>query len=285
MKTSTGLFTGLVVLGLLCLSGIAAAEDNVSVTDTSGTVLADDIQPYNGPIGADSPLYGLKLAFEDMDESFTANETERVDKEMDHARLRLSEVRRSLDLNQSESAQQALNNYWLKMNLTNSTISQWRSNATGLLHAQEMIVRHQLVLEHLLENHPNNTGLQRAYNNSLLLEERFSEKTAIRFNRTMERNNQTILKAIHLEQKAQERHGKPAETLEPNATSTRPAFNETAEKLNGQDRNKDKHDIPVTNTTLTRPSPAVTLTRTQENQAAGNSGKEDNNGKGNSRNK
>ena len=148
------------------------------------TVLTDDIQPYNGPIGADSPLYGLKLALEDMDESFTANETERVDKQMNHARLRLSEVRRSLDLNQSDSAEQALNNYWLKMNLTNATITRWNSNATGLLHAQEMIVKHQFVLEHLLETHPNNTGLQRAYNNSLRLEEKFGEKTVVKFNRT-----------------------------------------------------------------------------------------------------
>ncbi|HSQ93964.1 MAG TPA: DUF5667 domain-containing protein, partial [Methanoregula sp.] len=104
MKTMTGLCTALLVLGLLCLSGIAAAD----------TVVTDDVEPYNGPIGADSPLYGLKIALEDIDESFTANETERVDKQMEHARLRLSEVRRSLELNQSDSAEVALNNYWLK---------------------------------------------------------------------------------------------------------------------------------------------------------------------------
>jgi hypothetical protein len=281
MKTITGLFTGLVVLGLLCLSGIAAAEDTAA--DTAGTLLTDDIQPYNGPIGADSPLYGLKIALEDMDESFTANETERVNKEMDHARLRLSEVRRSLELNQSESAQQALNNYWLKMNLTNSTISRWGSNATGLLHAQEMIVKHQFVLEHLLESHPNNTGLMRAYNNSLLLEDRFSEKTAIKFNRTMEKNNQTILKAIRLEQKEQERHGKVAETIEPNETRVQPSVSETLEKLTGKDKNK--HDTQVTTTTTSQPSPQVTASQKQDTFGPGNSDKADNNGKGNPHNK
>ena len=101
-------------IAVICLAGTAAAQD-----DTSGTVLTDDIRPYDGPIGADSPLYGLKLALENMDESFTANETERVAKQMEHARLRLSEVRRSLELNQSDSVQQALDNYWLKMDLTN----------------------------------------------------------------------------------------------------------------------------------------------------------------------
>jgi hypothetical protein len=207
MKTITGIIAGLVLLSLLCLCSMASAQE-----DNPGTVLSDDIQPYNGPIAADSPLYGLKLALEDMDESFTANETERVDKQINHARLRLSEVRRALDLNQSDSAQQALNNYWLKMNLTNVTISKWSSNATSLLHAQEMTAKHQFVLEHLLETHPNNTGLMRAYNNSLRLEERFAEKTAVKYQRTIEKNNQTILKAIGLEEKEHNRTGWPDAT-------------------------------------------------------------------------
>ncbi len=217
MKTITGIYTALLVLGLLCLSGIAAAQQDDNTTDT---VLTDDIQPYNGPIGADSPLYGLKLALEDMDESFTANETERVNKQMGHARLRLSEVRRSLELNQSDSAEQALNNYGMKMNLTNATLTRWGSNATGLLHAEEMIVKHQFVLEHLLANHPNNTGLQRAYNNSLALENKFAEKTAVMFQRTLGKDNKTILHAIRLEQKENNRKGWPDANATVNTAQT-----------------------------------------------------------------
>jgi len=41
------------LFALLCLVGSVAAEE-------SGTVLTDDIEPYNGPIGADSPLYELR---------------------------------------------------------------------------------------------------------------------------------------------------------------------------------------------------------------------------------
>jgi hypothetical protein len=285
MKISTGIFTGLVVLGLLCLSGIAAAQ--ATAADTSGTVITDDIQPYNGPIGVDNPLYGLKLAFENMDESFTTNQTERVEKQVEHGRLRIAEVKEELALNQTDLAQHALDLYWQKMNLTETTIAQFQSNTTGLFHAQEEIAKHQYVLEQLLLSHPNNTGLQRAYNNSLDLEEKFAEKTAFRFNRTMERDNRTILRAFHFGQNEPDNHGRPFETLEPNETRTQPAFNETPEKLNGQDRNKDKHDIPVTNPTLTWPSPEVTPSRTQENQAAGNQqhGNADNNGKGNPHNK
>jgi hypothetical protein len=245
MKTLTGIFIALVLFGLLSLCSIAAAQE-----DTSGTVMTDDIQPYDGPLGPGSPLYGLKLALEDVDESFTPNETERVDKQMNHARLRLSEVRRSLELNQSDSAEQALDNYWMKMNLTNATITGWGSNRTGLLHAQEQIVKHQFVLEHLLETHPNSTGLQRAYNNSVRLEEKFGEKTMVKFNRAMERNNQTILKAIYLEQKEQDRHGWTGMNVTVNQTQVQPDGTPSARHQNGENRDKKSgNENPVTTVT------------------------------------
>jgi hypothetical protein len=206
MKVITGIFAGLLVLGLLCLSGSAAGQEDAG-PNTSGSI--GDIGPYNGPVGPDSPLYWAKIFIENLDESFTANETERVEKEMNHAQLRLSEVRRALDLNQTASAEQALNNYRLKMDLVNATLSRWSSDATGLLHAGEMIVRYQVVLEDLLAEHPDNTGLLRAYNNSLRLEERFTEKTRVQFQRTAERDNRTILKAIRLEQRELDRTGLP----------------------------------------------------------------------------
>jgi len=296
MKSIRGIITILVLFGLCSLCSIATAQEEIS-----GTVLTDDIAPYNGPIGAESPLYGLKLALEDMDESFTANETERVDKQVNHARLRLSEVRRSLELNESDSAELALNNYWMKMNLTNITISQWGSNATGLLHAQEMIVKHQFVLEHLLETYPDNTGLQRAYNNSLRLEERFGEKTMIRFNRTMEKNNQTILKAIRLELKDQNRtgwpdvttqptanetqqqteqeknqNGKPAETmLQQQGTPAQPTVTGTQVQQTEEEKNRNKNPQSATQV-------PVTTQQQTENQQGGNN---DDKGKGSSRNK
>ena len=269
------IFGTVVVLAIavICLAGMAAAQD-----DAPETVLTDDIRPYDGPIGADSPLYGLKLALENMDESFTANETERVAKQMEHARLRLSEVRRSLALNQSDSVQQALDNYWLKMDLTNMTLARWSTNATGLLHAQEQIVRHQFVLEHLLETHPNNTGLQRAYNNSLRLEERFGEKTMIRFNRTVEKNNQTIIKAIRLETKKYDRKGWPETTTTVTAV-------QTDDKQKGWEKDKGKN-AGTANPLTTSPTQAPATDQQQGNQQDNNGkGKSGNKGNGNSRNK
>lgn len=263
IKILYGTIVALFIASVVLVGAVTAEED------TSGSVLTDDIQPYSGPIGPDSPLYRLKLALEDMDESFTANETERVDKQMNHARLRLSEVRRSLDLNQSDSAQEALNNYWLKMNLTNATIAMWRSNATGLLHAEEMIVKHQFVLENLLERHPNNTGLQRAYNNSLRLEERFTEKTAIRFNRTMEKNNQTILKAIRLEQKEYNRKGWPDATVTVTASGAE-------EQQMGQKKDKGWKNSDTVTTAATQ-APAGTQTQDDRGRGKG----QDDRGNGN----
>jgi hypothetical protein len=254
---------------------MAAAQEATTVSDTTGTVLTDDIQPYDGPIGAGSPLYGLKIAFEDMDESFTSNQTERVDKQMSHARLRIAEVRRALELNQSDSAQEALDNYWQKMNLTQFTLSMFRSNTTGLLHAQEQITRHQFVLEKLLLSHPNNTGLWRAYNNSLRLEEKFSEKTAIKFNRTMEKNNQTIIKAIRLELKEMERHGN---TTQPDHTREQ----QIEREKNGNHNAGSQNTTQVT----TRPTRSVTekpqQDRPSDTKQNGNSGNKDNKGKINS---
>ena len=207
MKNRSIFFAGLMVIAILCMAGITTAEENVTVTETTVTALQDtpgiggpdDISPYDGPIGADSPLYGLKLALEDLDESFTTNESERVDKQMNHARLRLSEVRRELAENRTDSAQKALDQYWQKVNITQMSLAYFGSNQTSLVHAQEMHEKHQMVLEDLMLTHPNNTGLARAYNNSLKLEEKFEEKTQVRFEKIMEKNNQTIFKAYRIE--------------------------------------------------------------------------------------
>jgi len=202
MIKKSGWITGIFVLALLCMTGtVAALEDT---TGSNGTVIAEDIGAYTGSIGPGSPLYGLKIAFEDLDESFTTNETERFNKQMTTARLRLSEAYRELQLNNSADADRALDLYGQKTNITRLRLQTYAdSNATGLLHAQEMAAKHQLVLAGLLERHPNNTGLMRAYNNSLTLEEKFEEKTMTRFERVMQKNNATIMKAVRLDVREQ----------------------------------------------------------------------------------
>ena len=308
MKNHSRILTNLVVLALLCMVGIAAAQaDTVTDTattsimetlaatssDTQGVTLIDDIEPYDGPIGADSPLYGLKIALEDLDESFTTNQSERMNKQLIHARLRIAEVRRELGLNRTGSAQRALELYWQKINLTETTLTLPGLNTTGLLHAQEQVTRHQLVLMNLVLSHPNNTGLMRAYNNSLALEQKFEQKTQMRFDRITEKNNRTIVKGVRLEINEQAHAGRGDGTQNETEVRTR-----AGEKIQTRDTTAPgttttqptpAHTQVTAQTTQDKTTPEVTATQQQGQSSSGNRGNgNDNasdNGKGNSRNK
>jgi hypothetical protein len=179
---------------------------------------------------------------EDLDETFTFNDTQRVEKRLDHAQLRIAEVRRELDLNRTTTAERALEQYRQKLNLTEGSLTPFGSNATGLLHAQEMITRHQTVLASLVILYPNNTGLSRAYNNSLFLEQKFGEKTEMRFTRFIEKNNKTVFRAVKLEIRKQDR------ALNDNTT-----VSETMEQNRDKIREKiqDLKDVMPVNRTIT----------------------------------
>ncbi|MDD5144108.1 DUF5667 domain-containing protein [Methanoregula sp.] len=163
---------------------------------------ADTIQPYTGGIGPDNSLYGLKLAFEDLDESFTFNQSERLQKQIRHADLRLAELKRELSENKTDTADIALEHYRLKINQTDNILESVPVNGTGpapeidetgLLNAREMIAKHQRVLGDLIQSHPNTTGLERAYNNSVRLEQKFENKIQnIRTVQQQARKNQSI---------------------------------------------------------------------------------------------
>jgi hypothetical protein len=149
-----------------------------------------------------------------------------------------------LELNKTGYAEQALEQYWQKLNLTEVSLTRFGQDATGLLHAQEMITRHQTVLANLLFLYPNSTGLARGYNNSLVLERKFGEKTQMRFDRYTEKNNKTILKAVRLETRKQNHAGEDNTIAVETVT---PGRNETGERI----RDK-KNDIPF-NITVTIP--------------------------------
>jgi hypothetical protein len=219
---------GLVALGLLCAIGTAAADNT---TSTQGMQYVNNIQPYNGPIGADSSLYGLKIAFENLDEAFTFNQSERLEKEIDHSDLRLAELESALAANRTDAANQALDQYWQKLNQTESTLDLFNGtgsppmfngtynrtyNRTGsmpapngnepmptpidpsLTYAQEMILNHQAILQNFLLSHPDIPGLARAYDTSRDLEQKFELKTQTRFERVQDADNRIWLRAEHL---------------------------------------------------------------------------------------
>lgn len=191
MRRISNLLITLVVMGVLCMAATpVAAETNT----TSPVQTAETVQPYNGAIGPDNPLYGFKIALENFDESFTLNPSEKLEKEINRTELRLAELQTALEANQTDSANRTLDLYWQKFNQTQDTLDQMtfndtytttapgnttrtRSpNGTGLENALENLNRHQVIFQNLMQEYPNNTGLVRAYNNSLERELRFEEK-------------------------------------------------------------------------------------------------------------
>ena len=180
----------LLILGFaLNIIGIARASE--STED-----LVDDIEEYNGSVGPDNALYGLKLAFENIDESFTWNGSEKLGKKISHSRLRIAEAKTELKRNNNQAAEKAFELYKEKVNETEESISGISGNDSGILNAQKMIEKHQYVLEQLIESHPNNTGLKNAYNRSLELKDKFERKTERKIERIQTSDGKHLIREV-----------------------------------------------------------------------------------------
>ena len=192
MRTRLNVLILLVTLGFLCIAGTPVAADS-----SNGTYAAQatNNQQNTGTIGPDNPLYGFKIALENFDESFTFNQSERLEKEFNHTDLRLSELQSALADNNTEVINRTLDLYWQKYNQTENTLDQLAFNdtfnmtapndtsriqnppgVTGLENALNNLNRHQEIFQNLTQKYPDNQGLARAYNNSLEREHRFEEK-------------------------------------------------------------------------------------------------------------
>ncbi|MCJ7742358.1 MAG: hypothetical protein MUO95_06710, partial [Methanoregula sp.] len=97
-------------------------------------------------------------------------------------------------------------------------------------------------LANLVLLYPNNTGLARAYNNSISLEQKFGEKTEMRFARFIEKNNKTVFKAVKLEIRKQDR------VRDDNITAIG-TMEQDKEKI--RQKIKDQQDVIQVNGTIT----------------------------------
>lgn len=271
------MLSGLVVLALLCTTGIAAAQAD-PLTITPDNNVPAGLSVHEDSIGADNALYGLKIAMEDLDESFTFNQTERLEKRMNHANLRLAEVQRQLKNNRTQYAGRALDLYQQKLNLTKNSLADVPSNATGLSHAREMTAKHEQVLANLMLTHPNNTGLVRAHNNSLMLGQKFEEKNAIRLGRTNGQGNVTPPGTYREEVQEQNRAGNGKGKGNLNQTEEQ-VRNEQRE--NAQVKKNTSAGPAITTTQPAKTSPAPTVTGQARNNPGGSDNQGENNGNGN----
>jgi hypothetical protein len=192
MRTRLNVLFLLVALGCLCIAGTPVAADSSNGTHAA---LVTNNPQNTGTIGPDNPLYGFKIALENFDESFTFNQSERLEKEINHTDLRLSELQSALADNNTEAINRTLDLYWQKYNQTENTLDQLAFNDTfnmtapngtirmqsprgvnGLENALNNLYRHQEIFQNLTQKYPDNQGLARAYNNSLEREHKFEEK-------------------------------------------------------------------------------------------------------------
>ncbi len=183
------------MVGLLVLAftvGMAGAIENgtanetptVNVTGTQTEILTatptpepdDDEESDTGIFGPGHLLYRLEIAFENMDETFTFNSSEKLGKQVSHARHRINEYRKALKQNDMEAADKALAQYEEKMNGLNDSMSGLSDEEIGYINVKQMMLKHQFILENLSISHPDNKGLQRAYKNSKNREEKLRSK-------------------------------------------------------------------------------------------------------------
>ena len=180
---------GVILLVLAFTIGMAGGTTNetptVTATGTSTETLtatptatgeADDEEAAKGIFGPGHLLYRLQIAFENMGEVFTFNASEKLGKQVSHARHRINEYRAALKRNDIEAAEIALAQYGAKMNDMDKSMSKLSDKDTGFVNAQQMILKHQLVLENLSISYPDNKGIQKAYINSMNLQTKFASK-------------------------------------------------------------------------------------------------------------
>ncbi|MCG2736534.1 MAG: DUF5667 domain-containing protein [Candidatus Methanoperedenaceae archaeon] len=180
----------------------ATTEKNSSDEVAAGDVeqqLVDDIVPDDSIIGPDSVFYGFTIALDNMDVTFTFNETEKIEKQIAKAEKRLAELKAALKNKNIKAADIAIEQYREENEKANESISKLKTKNGGLIKAQAEIAKHEYVLEGLIKSHPNNTGLQRAYNHSKDLQDEFASKTKVKLERKTDKMGRKTLKHVKVE--------------------------------------------------------------------------------------
>jgi hypothetical protein len=77
----------------------------VSLADSGGQ------KHYNGLVGSDSPLYGLKVGFQNLDLALTFNNTEKLKKQMNLADERIAEAQDAAEGNNTGAYNAAIDGY------------------------------------------------------------------------------------------------------------------------------------------------------------------------------
>lgn len=113
---------------------------------------SDEIQAYDGWIGADSPLYGLKLFFQKFDESLAGNANAKLVRQMAHAEERLSEAHAMGLCNNTGAMEMALNEYRLALQQMNATMDDPAVDEDTYLNMSRQMEKHQNHFRYMVNN-------------------------------------------------------------------------------------------------------------------------------------
>lgn len=170
------LIVSLIVFAVVMISQAHAEVNITSQIAELTNYTGEDIQPYTGYIGPDSPLYELKIIVENIDEQLTFNKTAKIEKKLKHAKTRISEAKRELLKNRNETASKAMSKYAQKSQDIENEIRINGDKIVGLENARIQIMKHQLVLQILSKQNPDNVGIQKALYNTGVLQIKFEDK-------------------------------------------------------------------------------------------------------------
>ena len=154
------------------------------MTFTSVSTAQEDVPPYPECFCPESPLYGLKIALENIDEAVSRSADAKLDKQVAHAEERIAEAKAMIEKGKPEAAEKAMKGYTEKTAAIGETATKPNVTEKGLQHAHLMLSKHETVLQGLIGD-PNMSeqykpALQRALNNRRTAEDTLNRMRAKR---------------------------------------------------------------------------------------------------------
>jgi hypothetical protein len=134
-----------------------AALIPVSLADSGG------VQPYKGSIGADSPLYKIKVYMQKADVMLTFDNTAKMNKQMNYADERLSEALAAMENNNTDALNVSLDEYETQIDELNDTTQAPDINDSDYNNLSAMLYHHGQTFYALTNNTSANWTIQGRY--------------------------------------------------------------------------------------------------------------------------
>ena len=163
-----------IICMILMMSCIFAQETEMEL---------DDIAAYSGSIPPSHSLYNLKLMFENIDEALSINKISRLEKKLEHAQLRLAEIKFELSKNRTIASDKAMFEYVIETSGVESRMEKISDielssmQQTRFFNLQVLAEQQQLVLNKMSEDNLDNKMLMNAVTNMERIQNQFEQKS------------------------------------------------------------------------------------------------------------